>query len=114
MILGGRFLLSHSLTGPQGLQTEGYSIMGYDREKARYTTISIDTKSTKINYWEGVREDGGRIVLKDPFGVTELVMTVSDDGTGKTSLMISYGQDAFEFFRSESKRVEPEGREEGE
>ena len=105
MILGARFLLSHSFTGPSRSQTEGYSIMGFDRKSKKYTLLSIDTNGTAMNFYEGVRpSEDGPIVLKDVYGVTQVTIKLNEDGSSETSLKILAGK-PFQLFTSTATPV---------
>jgi hypothetical protein len=46
MILGGRFLLSKSVSGEGQMETEAMSIMGFDRRHRHYTYAGYDTWGT--------------------------------------------------------------------
>ena len=108
LILGGRFLLSHFFTGPSRAQTEGYSIMGFDRKSKKYTLVSLDTNGTAMNYYEGApSEEDGPLVLTDSHGLTQLTLKLNEDGSIQNSLDLLVG-DQFQVFTLISTPVKTE------
>ena len=115
MILGGRFLMSHNFAVSELGETESYSIMGYDRGLKRFTFFVFDTDNTKASYWDGVqKEKGGPIVLKDPYGVTELTLKLREGGALERELKVLAGKEPWLLMHDESERMEPGDDEEEE
>ena len=112
MIMDGRFLLSHSHVDTPGLESESYSVMGYDRGRRVYTMISIDTQGTKINYFEGKRKGKGSIVLKDPFGIVQVTVAPMKKGKSNTEIVVLAAEEPYVLLSSDSVRLEPEEKEE--
>jgi hypothetical protein len=112
MILDGRFLLSHSHVDTPGLESESYSVMGYDRGRRVYTMISINTDGTKINYFEGKRKGKGSIVLKDPFGIVQVTVTPMKKGRSNTEIVVLAAEEPYVLLSADSVRVQPEEEQE--
>jgi len=102
VILGGRFLLTRSVTGSGPDATESLNIMGYDRLQGMYTLISMDTKGTQMNYFSGRRGRDGSIALSDLTRTVSVVMDWDDEDRMEQTIYLpsGKGKETFPFARS--------------
>lgn len=92
LVLGGRFLLSRSVTGEGPGATETVNIMGFDRSQGIYTMINMDSNSTAMTYYTGSRDADGVLTFKDLARKITLRMERKEEGGMEQTAHVSLGQ----------------------
>jgi len=64
MVLGGRYLQQEFHGDMMGTPFTGIGITGFDNQSQRYVSTWIDSMSTRIFYFEGTADAGGRTITQ--------------------------------------------------
>jgi len=99
MIMGGRYLKTHTKGKMMGQEFTGLSLLGYDNFNKKYVGIWIDSNGTGLFPYEGALDSSGKVrtdtgtwddIMSGGKHDVRMVTTIVDDNTYQFEMFMKY------------------------